>query len=139
MSDQSTAIRAGLAANLQAAFPAVNVSPYVLSNPTTPFMMIDEGEIEYDEAMGGGLDILAFDICVAVQFTADQSAQIALDAFRDPLAGVKHAVETDRTLGGACDTCRVAKATKPAFRQLEGGPQVLTCEFTVEVDTSRSL
>lgn len=138
MSDQSTAIRAGLAANLSA-IAGLQVSPYVLANPTPPFAMIDNGEIDYDEAMGGGLDVLNFLIVVGVQFTTDQGSQVTLDALRDPLTGIKHYVETDLTLGGACDTCRVTKASKPQVRPEQGGPQVLVCEFTVEVEAPRSL
>lgn len=138
MSDQSTAIRAGLAANL-GAIANLQVSPYMLANATPPFAFVDEGEIEYDEAMGGGLDVLEFLIVVGVQYTTDEGSQVTMDALRDPLTGIKHYVETDPTLGGACDTCRVTKASKPMPRGPEGAPTMLICEFTVEVDAPRSL
>lgn len=138
MSDQSTAIRAGLAANL-AALSSVQVSKYVLGSPTPPFAMVDEGEIEYDEAMGGGLDMLVFVVVVGVQFTTDLGSQVTLDALRDPLTGIKHVVESDATLGGACDYCVVTKASKPQVRKLDGGTTYLGCDFTVEVYAPRSL
>lgn len=138
VSDQATAIRAGLAANISA-MTGVQVSPYVLASPTPPFVYIDSGEIDYDEAMGGGLDMLEFVLVAGVQFSTDQGSQITLDAFRDPLTGIKHLVESDPTLAGACDTCRVTKASKPQVKTRDGSPAVLVCEFTVEVYAPRTL
>lgn len=139
MSDQSTAIRAGIATSL-GSIANLQVSPYLLAQPTPPFAYVTEGEIEYDEAMGGGLDLLEFLIIVGVPFTTDEGSQIAMDALRDPLTGVKHYVDVDDTDGASwCDWCRVMKASKPAPRQIEGGPMVLTCEFTVEVGAPRTL
>lgn len=138
MSDQSTAIRSGIATSL-GSIANLQVSPYLLAQPTPPFAYVTEGEIEYDEAMGGGLDMLEFLVIVGVPFTTDEGSQIAMDALRDPLTGVKHYVETDETLGGSCHYCRVTKASKPIPRQIEGGPMVLTCEFTVEVGAPRTL
>jgi len=137
VSDQSTAIRAALAAAIKGKVPSVQSSPYLLNNPTAPGTYVTEGEIDYDEAMGGGMDELEFVIVVLVGNTTDQGAQARLDAFRDPNAGVKKAVEADVTLGGVCDTCRVTKASKPQTYGRESGPAALGCEFTVVVYAPR--
>jgi len=137
MSDQSATIRAALAAAISGTVPSVQSSPYLLNNPTAPGTYVTEGEIDYDLAMGGGMDELEFVIVVLVGYTTDKGAQAKLDTFRDPNTGVKAAVEADVTLGGACDYCRVTKASKPQTYGRESGPAALGCEFTVAVYAPR--
>lgn len=137
MSDQSTAIRAALAAAITNVVPNVQSSAYLLNNPTVPGTYVTEGEIEYDEAMGGGMDMLTFVIVVLVGYTTDIGAETSLDAFRDPTTGVKHAVEADVTLGGVVDWCVVRKASAPKPYGQQTGPAALGCEFTVEVGAHR--
>ena len=52
-------IRAGLVANLRGAYPRnVQVGKYVISTPTPPTLQIRTGPLNYDLAMGRGLDEL---------------------------------------------------------------------------------
>lgn len=137
MSDQSTEIRAALAAAISDLVPNVQSSPYLLNNPTVPGTYVTEGEIDYDLAMGGGLDELEFVIVVLVGYTTDIGAETSLDAFRDPATGIKAAVEADVTLGGVVDYCRVTKASAPKPYGQQTGPAALGCEFSVTVGAHR--
>jgi hypothetical protein len=137
VSDQSSTIRTALAAAVKGLVPNVQSLAYLPSNPTAPGAYVCDGEVDYDLAMGGGMDELQFIIVVLVGYTTDQGAQAKLNAFRDPNAGIKAAVEADTTLGGACDTCRVEKASKSQLYGRESGPAALGCEFTVAVYAPR--
>lgn len=138
---QSDTIRTALADALSAsplfAATAMQVSPYLLSNPTPPYAQITEGEIDYDLAMAGGMDELGFIVIVGVGYTTDIGSEVALASFRDPNQGVKAAIEADVTLGGVIDTCRVEKASEPKLYGQQTGPAVLGCEFTVAVYAHR--
>lgn len=140
---QADDIRDGIATNLQALSVANGgklgqISPYFLSNPTPPCAYVSEGEIDYDLAMGGGEDELTFMVVVLVGNTSDIGAQQLLGGFRDPNTGIKHAVESDRTLGGVVDTLRVTKASEPkVYAARDGAQGFVGCEFTVEVHAHR--
>lgn len=143
---QAESIRAGIVTNLQPMLIANGgalgqISEWMLSNPTPPCAYVTEGEIDYDLAMGGGEDELTFVVVVLLGATSDIGAQQLLDKLRDPNTGIKHYVETDRTLGGVVDTLRVTKASEPKVYAragaLEGSQGFVGCEFTVEVHAHR--
>lgn len=126
------AIRAGLAANL-AAIPDIQVSAYALANPTPPCVEIVPSSIEYDLALSRGWDRVMVTVRVFVGMTSDIGAQKLLDTF---LAGsgalsVKAAVESDVTLGGACDDVRVQ--TSSGYRVYGAEGRLLGAEWEVEV------
>lgn len=130
------AIRQGIADNLTAAFgPDVQVSAYMLAEPTPPAIHVFPGPVEYDQAFGRGLDELTMRVQAFVALVADQGAQINLDKF---LAGsgaysVKAAIEADRTLGGACHDAHVTAHTGYQQYQPAGGGPMLMAEWTVLV------
>lgn len=104
------ALRAGLAANL-ATITALQTSAYQLGNPTPPTAWVAPGDplLEFDQTMGRGRDLWHLVVEVFVSLTSDKGAQKRLDAY---LAGsgatsIKTAIESDRTLGGACDNLRL--------------------------------
>lgn len=126
------AIRQGIADNLAAGLTDVQVSAYLVANPTPPCAYVTPEEISYDEALGRGLDILTFLVVVLVGVSTDLGAQQALDTYRQP-TGIKQLVEADQTLGGTCDVARVTKVGRPQLYATASGQNLAGCEWTVEV------
>lgn len=119
------AIRAALGAALRARFDdGYQISDYLLSNPTGPGFEIDidpEGVL-YDQAMGRGLDEWWFVVRGFKAQATDIGSQQTRDewlASSGPLS-VKEALEVDRTLGGACQACRVVEAKAMTFGAASG-------------------
>lgn len=121
-------IRAGLGSALKAAITGVQVSDYVLGNPTSPGFEIDldpEG-VNYDEAMGRGLDEWFLLVRGFVAETLDEGSQRVRDGWlaSSGKGSVKAAIETwlgesgtadPGTLGGACDSLHVVNARPRSF------------------------
>jgi hypothetical protein len=127
------AIRAGIAANISA-ISDLQVSAYMLANPTPPNVQVIPGDTDYDLAMHRGLDELTMRVVVSVGLVADIGAQKNLDEY---LAGsgprsIKQAVESDPTLGGVVADVTVTAATGPKVLATEQGG-VLFSEWTVQV------
>lgn len=113
------AIRAALSAAIKARLTDVQVSDHPLSNPTSKAFEIDlddEG-VNYDEAMSRGLDEWWFLVRGFVAETTDVGASVARDDWlaSSGSTSVKEAIEVDRTLGGACQSCRVLNARPRRF------------------------
>lgn len=142
MSYDITAIRAGLAAALQ---PLVDdgtlttVSPYALAAPYTPCAMVMVGPARFDD--GVQTDTLTFTVAVLTGMASEQAAQEAMDALLGrAVNSVKALIETDPTLGGACDEARVTETSgqRPYALDTAAGtatPPALGCEWTVTVMT----
>lgn len=132
-------IRTGIANNLGnvdlSPYTDPQVSPYGLTNPTLPsLMLIGLDEITYDRAMQRGLDEWTFILQGLVGLVSDIGAQKLLDQMLDSTgaASVKAAVETDRTLGGAVHDTRVVSTT--GYRQYTMSlGEVLGCEWLIRV------
>lgn len=101
-------IRQGIATNL-ATISGLRTSAFVPDNPTPPIAIVVPERVDFDTAMHRGLDTYAFKVLVIAQRASERSAQNTLDAFCNPTGAtsVKAAIESDRTLGGACADCRV--------------------------------
>jgi len=96
-----------------------NVSEYPLANPHSPGMEIDiddEGVI-YDQSMQRGIDEWWFTVRGFVATTTDIGSQALRDQWlaSSGTGSVKAAIETDRTLGGACHHLRVVSARAVQF------------------------
>ncbi len=128
------AIREGIAANLET-LNGVQQSAYLLANPTPPAAEVQPGEIEYDLAMGRGLDRWNLTVRVFVGFTSDKGAQIRLDKMLAPsgVDSVKAAIEAEPTLGGACDDLHVKRCTGYRLYNRAGQAAVLGAEWEIEV------
>lgn len=128
------AIRAALAANI-GAIPDLQVSPYILANPTPPSAQVVPAAMEFDLAMHRGLDRLEFKVQVFAGVVSDIGAQKKLDLYRagSGANSIKQAIESDKTLGGACQALQVTESTGPQLTIGEGGTVVLMEEFTVQV------
>lgn len=103
-------IREGLARNLDS-IRDVQVSAYMLASPTPPAIHIFPASIEYDRAMGRGLDVVNFTIETFVAFGLDQGGQMRLDRLLSPSGSesVKEAIESDKTLGGMVQDLHVSR------------------------------
>jgi hypothetical protein len=133
-----TDMREGLRANL-ATITDLQVSAYMLSSPTPPSAHVvpggDAGDIDYDQAMGRGLDLWRFTVQAFVGLPTDQGAQVLLDTFMEPSGpqSVKEALESDCTLGGAADDLHVVSCTGYKQFVFEGRPPLLGAGWHVHV------
>lgn len=133
------AIATAIATNLQPLSvanggPLGQIQP-VAVNPTPPCAFVTDGKIQYDLALGRGADCLYFDVVVQVGLTTDRGAQEKLRSLRSS-GSVKHAVESDQTLGGLVDWCRVTACGPPEIFGRSDGTSALGCVYTVEVMAS---
>lgn len=134
-----SAIREGLRANLASldlgGYSALQVSAYGLSNPTPPCVqVIGPDEITYDRAMQRGHDDWVILVQAFTGLVTDRGAQELLDRLLESSgsSSVKAAIESDRTLGGAAQFCRVERAS--GYRQYASAQgDVLGCEWFVAV------
>ncbi len=113
--DRALLIRTAIG-NALAPFKAsgYQVSEYLLGNPTSPGFEVDidpEG-INFDQAMGRGLDEWFFLVRGFVAQTTDVGSQQTRDKM---IMQVKAALEVDRTLGGVAHAIRVVKFTPRTF------------------------
>lgn len=124
-------IRQGIATNL-ATISNLRVSPTMLDSPRPPIAMVYPSTIDFDLNANRGADTYTFIVYVLVGRADDRTAQNRLDGFVSGPSSVKAAIESDRTLGGAADTCRVTGMSN--YQQVSIGETVfLGVEFEVEV------
>lgn len=124
-------IREGLATNLSV-IPGWQVSAYQLSNPLLPSLQVmGLDEIQYDRAMGRGLDDWMVSLMAFAGITTDIGSQKLLDSLIETSA-VKDAVESDKTLGGVAADVRVTECAGYRAYVL-GTNQVIGCEWKVRV------
>jgi hypothetical protein len=131
------AIRVALAAKL-ATIADLQVSAYMLSNPTPPCAMIYSGETSFDKAFHRGSDDLNLVVRVIVPFAADIGSQVNLDEYRagSGARSFKAALEVDRTLGGAVQDLRVTGVSPDTVYGGATGQIIgIGCEFQIEVKT----
>ena len=102
------AIRAGIAANL-ATIPGLRTSATIPDDPKPPIAIVAPESISFDTSMGRGLDTYQFTVMCIVGRVSERTAQNTLDAYCDPsgASSVKTAIESNRTLSGACNDLRV--------------------------------
>lgn len=127
------AIRQGLAANL-GVIDGVQVSPWILSEPTPPILQIRSGDVTYDLTMHRGWDQHTMIIQALVPFSSDIGSQMLLDSLMAPdgPTSVKEAVEADITLGGAADQAHVTECSGTQLATV-GGVAMLLAEWTCMV------
>lgn len=124
-------IRQGLATNL-ATISNLRVSATMEDAPRPPIAMVYPSTIDFDLNANRGADTYTFIVYVLVGRADDRTAQNRLDGFVSGPSSVKTAIESDRTLGGAANTCRVTGMSN--YQQISIGDTVfLGVEFEVEV------
>lgn len=104
-------VRAGLGTALDT-ITGLRAFDYVPDSLSPPAAVVEPLEIDYDEAMRRGLDVYRAYILVIVGRMSDRSSQDRLDAYvaGSGSSSVKAALESDKTLGGACSTLQVTSA-----------------------------
>lgn len=127
-------IRAGIANNLSVV-GGLRVYAYAPDSVSAPCVaLIGADRIEYDQAMGRGLDFIAFRAVLLAARADARSAATELDGFLDKTgpSSIKEAVESDRTLGGAAQDCYLRSLSD--FSIIEwAGVQYLGCALDIEV------
>jgi hypothetical protein len=94
-------------------------------------MVLPDG-IDYDLNANRGADTFTFIVSLLVGRADDRAAQRNIDVYVVGPNSVKAAIEQDRTLGGAANTCRVTQMRN--YGQVSVGDLVyLGVEFEVEV------
>lgn len=132
-------IRAGIAANLATLTGApgnVQISAYMLGNPTPPTLQVmGPDQIDYDQAMQRGMDEWRFIVQGFVGAATDIGAQVNLDEWLAPAGGlsVKAAIESDRTLAGTVMDSYVESASGYKVYQLDSQAHVLGAEWTIRL------
>ena len=126
-------IRQGIATNL-ATISGLRTSAFVPDNPTPPIAIVVPDRVAFDAANRRGLDNYTFRVLVLAQRASERGAQATLDAFCNPTGAtsVKAAIESDRTLGGNANDCRVTDLTEYGEVSI-GETQYLGATFSVTV------
>lgn len=126
-------LRTGLATNL-ASIRGLRTSAFVPDNPTPPIAVVIPARVEYDTAMGRGLDTYTFNVTVIAARASERSAQQVLDSFCSSTGSlsVKAALESDKTLGGTANGLRVTELSEYGPLSV-GETQYLAATFSVTV------
>ena len=125
-------IRSGLGDNL-ATISGLRVAETIPDNPSPPIAIIALGNVVYDGAFHGGLVVYNFTVSVIVGRVAERVAQARLDTYISTgTGGIKAAVESDKSLGGAAYDVRVSEMTNVGAVQI-GDATYLACDFAVAV------
>ena len=125
-------VRDGLKANLQA-IQGMRVYDLIPSPAVAPAAIIGQLDFTFDLNNARGLDQANLDVVVLVQRFTERTGQNELDKY---LAGsgdysIKAAIESDRTLGGACDTLRVTSAEAGTY--VSGDIEFLSYRYRLTV------
>lgn len=133
MTTSLSELRTGLAANL-ATISGLRTSAFIPDNPSPPIAIVVPQHIDFDNAMGRGLDTYTFDIVVIANRMSERTAQTTLDAFCNPTgsSSVKAALEIDKTLGGKAFDLRVTDMSSYTALAL-GETTYLAATFSVTV------
>lgn len=100
---------------------------------TPPCAIVGQLDITYDLNNSRGLDQANLDVFVIVQRFSERSGITNLDKY---LAGsgdysIKAAIESDLTLGGACNTLRVTSAESGTY--MSGDVEFLSYRYRVTI------
>lgn len=97
------AIREGIATNLRT-ISGLRVFEEIPDQLSPPAAVVSLNSIDYHQAFSGGLNIYRFTVRVVVGRAAERQAQRYLDLYAEPdgASSVRGAIESNRTLSGAC-------------------------------------
>ena len=127
-----TAVRSGLAAALDT-ITGLRTFEYVPDSLTPPAAVVEPLEVTYHSSMQNGLQEFRAYVLVILGRMADRSSQARLDAYvaQSGASSVKAALETDKTLGGACSSL-VVTATNPR-EVVVSGVDMIAYRFEVTI------
>lgn len=125
-------VRNGLKANLEA-IRGIRVYEIIPTPAVAPAAIIGQLDFTFDLNNARGLDQANLDVVVLVQRLSERTGQNELDRY---LAGsgdysIKQAIESDRTLGGACNTLRVTSAEAGSYSS--GDIEFLSYRYRVTI------
>jgi len=103
-------VRDGLVTALDT-IAGLNVAKWIGQSIRTPMAVVGWPQVDYDQAMGRGLDTWTVPVQIFVGLADNRSAVATLETYMDGAGAtsVKAAIEADPTLGGACDDVRVTQ------------------------------
>lgn len=124
-------IRTGIATNL-ATIAGLRTASTVPDDPKPPVAIVVPNNITYDTSFARGADTYEFSVLVLVGRVDERTSQNRLDAYCTPTGGIKAAVESDKSLGGAAMSLRVTEMRN--YQSLAVGEATyLAAEFVVQV------
>ena len=125
-------VRAGLAAAMDG-IVGLRCFDYVPDSLSPPAAVVEPLEIEYRIAMQNGLDHYTAYVLVVVGRMSDRSSHDRVDAYvtSSGATSVKAAIENDPTLGGACATLQVLKASPRSV--VVSGVEMTAYRFEVDI------
>jgi hypothetical protein len=136
------AAREAIAENVQRRFPSMQVSPYILSQPTMPCAFIFPGPIRYDQAPGGmgamnrGGDTWELTLRAMVGPYGDIAGQQLMDQLLEPsgVTSMKEALEQSATLGGIVFNIDATDCTGlRMYQPTPGSAPVMGADWTLKV------
>lgn len=104
------------------------------SSVEVPGFYVGRVEIDWDSAMGRGMDSLVIYCRVLTSRADDRAGQDSLNAYLkgSGSTSLKAALQADRTLGGACSTMRVRSVD--GYRMFEhAGTEYFGAELAIDV------
>jgi hypothetical protein len=112
-----SAVRNGLKANI-ATIKGMRVYDLIPDVIVPPCAIVGQLDLTFDLNNSRGLDQANVDVFVIVQRFSERTGQDALDKYLagSGAASVKAAIESDLTLGGACNTLRVTSAESGTYQ-----------------------
>ena len=129
-----TGIRQGIGTALES-ITSLTVKDYVPDSIEPPTAVVGVVEnIVYDSTMARGSDTYTIPIFLYVSRVDAKDSQETLDAYLAPTgsSSIKQAVESDTSLGGACDSVRVVEADNYGVYNINN-INYLGVEFEVEI------
>jgi hypothetical protein len=129
------AIRAGLKANITAVITDAHMTGYLMTPVVSPGFEVDTVETQFDTTYRRGTDEIDLVVRGWLSLNETDESQKRMDNWIDGTAGesVKAAIESDKTLGGACDACRVTRAAVKRAMPVDANALYLVGEWTVHV------
>jgi hypothetical protein len=128
-----TDLRAGLATRL-GTISGLRTTTETPDTISPPIAIVNVANVNFDRSFARGLDEYNFVITVIVGRVGERSAQRLLDSYVSSTgaSSVKLAVESDKTLGGNCDSLRVTDMRNYGSLVI-GEVTYLAAEFNVVV------
>lgn len=127
-------VRSGLVTNL-ATITGLRTYSYVPEDIQAPAAVVDfPSVVSFDQAMSRALDAYEISVYVLVATSSDRKGQEKLANYvaGSGSSSVKAAIESDKTLGGACQTLRVTELTD--FKNTKyGNGEFLSFRANIEI------
>lgn len=138
VTSQVRQFRDGLASVIEAVIPRANVYSYVPGSIAPPAVVIGPVTVDYDPSFERATDELSATVWAVVAHTMDIDAQSMVDEFLSGVGewSIVEAVNSDSTLGGAVEDCRITEGA-PIDLQADGGIVYVAAQFTVQAMSRR--